>query len=149
MKYKFLILSCFLVLGALHVSNGQSLVGKWQLIHFEGIEKIRNSAQYREADLEVKSAMESRITERLENTVYQFSLPDSLLFTEFVSQVVVQQKARFEVDQNQILIITLPNQVKKAKIITLEEMELVLEPLVEANAVGKWIFERIIDHKKD
>lgn len=129
--------------------NAQSLIGKWQLVHFDGVEKIRNSPQYHQADLEMRAGMESRIKERLENTLYEFVHPDSLRFTEFVDQVVVQRKARFEVSQDQILSIMEPNQTKKARILELAENRLVIEPLVQGKGVGKWVFERIEEIKED
>jgi GNAT superfamily N-acetyltransferase len=129
--------------------SAQSLLGKWQLVHFDGIEKIRNSPQYHQADLEMRAGMESRIKERLENTMYEFAHPDSLRYTEFVDQVVVQRKASFEVSQEQILSIIEPNQIKKARILALEENRLVIEPIVQGKGLGKWVFERIEETEED
>lgn len=146
MKYKLLLLLISFISLSSHTTKAQSLVGKWQLVHFDGIEKIKNSIQYREADFELRAGMDLRIKDRLENTVYQFISPDSLLFNEFIDHVVVQQKARFDIDKNQILTITSPETVKKAKIIILEDLRLVLEPFVAGNSVGKWVFDRILEN---
>lgn len=146
MKFKFLIPLILCVSLTYPKTVGQSLVGKWQLVHFDGIEKIKNSAQYLEGDVQLRAGIESKIKDRLENTVYQFSSPDSLFLNALIDQVVVQQKARFEVTQDQILIIILPKAVKKARILILEDRRLVLEPMGKENSIGKMIFDRIIEN---
>jgi hypothetical protein len=149
MKSTLSFLFFFAYVLAFNPTNAQSLIGQWQLVHFDGIEKIRNSPQYLQADEDLRFGMESRIKERLENTIYQFVSRDSLLFTEFVDQVMFQKKARFEVSKDQILSIIEPNQVKKASILEMEENRLVIEPIVQGKGVGKWVFERIVKKKED
>ena len=134
---------------AFNPGHAQSLIGQWQLVHFDGIEKIRNSPQYLQADQDLRFGMESRIKGRLENTIYQFVSTDSLFYTDFVDQIMVQKKARFDVSKDQILRIIEPNQVKKASILELEENRLVIEPMVQGKGVGKWVFERIVKKKED
>jgi hypothetical protein len=129
--------------------QSQSLLGNWQLVHFDGVEKVRNSPQYREADATMKSNMEAKINYRLESTVYQFISADSLYFTDFVNQIIVRKKAKIEVSADNVLSINDGEQIKKAKILELESTRLVIEPIVEGGNVGKFVFERIIVPKKD
>lgn len=130
-------------------TQSQSLIGNWQLVHFDGVEKVRNSLQYREADATMKANMEAKITYRLESTVYQFITADSLYFTDFVNQTIVQKKAKIEVSADNVLSINDGDQIKKAKIVELEPNRLVIEPIVKGESVGKFVFERIIEAKKD
>lgn len=130
-------------------AQSQSLTGNWQLVHFDGVEKVRNSPQYREADETMKANMEAKINYRLESTVYQFISTDSLYFTDFVNQIIVQKKAKIEVSADNVLTINDGDQIKKAKILELEPNRLVIEPVVQGGNVGKFIFERIIKPKKD
>jgi hypothetical protein len=129
--------------------QSQSLIGNWQLVHFDGVEKVRNSPQYREADATMKSNMEAKINYRLESTVYQFISADSLYFTDFVNQIIVRKKAKIEVSADNVLSINDGDQIKKAKILELEPNRLVIEPIVQGGNVGKFVFERILEPKKD
>ncbi len=130
-------------------TQSQSLIGNWQLVQFDGEEKVRNSPQYREADALMKANMESKINYRLENTVYQFVSADSLYFTDFVNQIIVQKKVKIEMSADNVLTIHDGDQIKKAKILELETDRLVIEPIIEGGSVGKFVFERIIEVKKD
>ena len=97
----------------------------------------------------MKANMEAKINYRLESTVYQFISADSLYFTDFVNQIIVQKKAKIEVSADNILSINDGDQIKKAKILELEPDRLVIEPIVQGGSVGKFVFERIIEAKKD
>jgi len=149
MKFSLIAILIFSLAFTWNPANSQSLIGKWQLVHFDGVEKVRNSPQYREAGETMKSNMEAKINYRLESTVYQFISADSLYFTDFVNQIIVQKKAKIEVSADNMLSINDGNQIKKAKILELEPDRLVIEPIVEGGNVGKFVFERIKAPKKD
>ncbi len=125
------------------VSFGQdlSLQGEWQLVHFDGIDKLRASNQYRGATPQLRADMEVKIKERLENTVYNFVSADSLYYTDYVKQRVIQKKAKIEIGEDQVLRIFDGDQVKEARIVVLEENRLVLEPIVSGAQIGKMTFE--------
>lgn len=149
MKFSLIAILIFSLAFTWNPAHSQSLIGKWQLVHFDGVEKVRNSPQYREADETMKSNMEAKINYRLESTVYQFISADSLYFTDFVNQIIVQKKAKIEVSADNVLSINDGNQIKKAKILELEPDRLVIEPIVQGGNVGKFVFERIKAPKKD
>lgn len=149
MKFTLIAILVFSLAFVWSPVQSQSLLGNWQLVHFDGVEKIRNSPKYREADATMKSNMEAKINYRLESTVYQFISVDSLYFTDFVNQIIVQKKAKIEVSADNVLSITDGDQIKKAKILELEPNRLVIEPIVPGGNVGKFVFERIIEPKKD
>lgn len=149
MKFPLITTLFFAFILSWNSAQSQSLIGNWQLVHFDGAEKVRNSTQYREADATMKANMEGKINYRLESTVYQFISADSLYFTDFVNQTIVQKKAKIEVSPENVLSINDGDQIKKARILTLEPNQLILEPIVEGGSVGKFIFERIVEPKKD
>jgi len=149
MKFPLTATLIFLLAFSWNSAQSQSLTGNWQLVHFDGVEKVRNSPQYREADETMKANMEAKINYRLESTVYQFISTDSLYFTDFVNQIIVQKKAKIEVSADNVLTINDGDQIKKAKILELEPNRLVIEPILQGGNVGKFIFERIIKPKND
>lgn len=149
MKFPLITTLFFAVIFSWNLAQSQSLIGNWQLVHFDGAEKVRNSSQYREADATMRANMEAKINYRLESTVYQFVSSDSLYFTDFVNQTIVQKKAKIEVSPENVLSIDDGDQIKKARIIESEPNQLILEPIVEGGSVGKFIFERIVEPKKD
>lgn len=151
LNMKFLLIATLIISFTFswNSTQSQSLIGNWQLVHFDGVEKVRNSPQYREADATMKANMEAKIKYRLESTVYQFISADSLYFTDFVNQTIVQIKAKIEISDENVLSINYGDQIKKAKILELEPNRLVIEPIVEGGSVGKFVFERIIEAKKD
>ncbi len=121
-------------------SQSNPILGEWQLVHSEGIDKLRSSAQYRSATPSMREDMELKIRERLENTVYSFISEDSLYYTDYVNYRIIQKKARITIS-DQVLSIMEGAQTKRAKIVELGEDRLVLEPIVEGTQVGKMIFE--------
>lgn len=149
MKFSLIALLIFSFAFTRNSVQSQSLIGNWQLVYFDGVEKVRNSPQYKGADATMRSGMEAKINYRLESTVYQFISADSLYFTDFVNQTIVQKKAKIEVSSENVLSINDGAQIKKAKILELEADRLVIEPIVEGGSVGKFVFERIIEAKKD
>lgn len=149
MKFSLIAILIFSLAFTRNPAQSQSLIGNWQLVHFDGMEKVRNSPQYREADATMKANMEAKINYRLESTVYQFISADSLYFTDFVNQIIVRKKAKIEVSSDNVLSINDGDQIKKAKILELEPDRLVIEPIVQGGNVGKFVFERIIEAKKD
>ncbi|WP_297335099.1 lipocalin family protein [Algoriphagus sp.] len=139
-----LIVSIFLsfhLLGTAPIIDNPELLGKWQLVYFDGIERIRQSPRYLNAPATAKEDMEYRIAHRLENTVYEFMEKDSLVFTDYGQKGVVQKRVTFKVDEQQVLHIYEENQTRKAKIIELTEDQLVLEPITESGVLGKLVFK--------
>lgn len=123
----------------------QELLGKWQLVHFDGIDRIRNSPQFRSANPTALADMQAKIKNRLENTIYQFVKNDSLLFTDFQNQRMIQKKAKLELSPENILTINSDGQIRKAKIIEVTDSKLVLEPISDSPGSGKLTFEKIIE----
>lgn len=121
----------------------KQLVGTWQLVHFSKIEKIKSSPQYQTASPAMRQGLEYKIQNRLENTVYQFVEADSLLYTDFVNADIVQKKAVIKIDKDNVMSITDGNSTKKAKIISIGEHQLVIEPISENSEGDRLIFERI------
>ncbi|WP_268034424.1 hypothetical protein [Algoriphagus sp. PAP.12] len=123
----------------------QELLGKWQLVHFDGIDRIRNSPQFRSANPTALADMQAKIKNRLENTIYQFVENDSLLFTDFQNQRMIQKKAKLELSPENILTINSDGQIRKAKIVEVTDSKLVLEPISDSPGAGKLTFEKIIE----
>lgn len=121
----------------------EELKGKWQLVHFEGIERIKNSPQFINANPASLADMQAKIKNRLENTVYQFIENDSLIYTDFQNQRMIQKKAKLELSPENILTISSGNNVRKAKVLEITESKLVLEPISSNPGAGKLTFERI------
>lgn len=119
------------------------LIGSWQLVHFDGMEKIVKSPQYQNANALEKASMDARIDYRLENTVYQFEEGDILKFTDFENQTVVQKEVKIELGEGNMLLIHDEKGDRLAKIIEFSEDRMVLQPISKSSATGKLIFERI------
>lgn len=140
-KYSFILIMFF---GWSQI-HAQELIGNWQLVDFDGIQKIKSSPEYQKSTMAFRMELESKIKYRLENTVYKFFEGDSLAYTDFVKQEIVLKKASYSVDEENVLTISEANESKKAKILELEEGKLILEPIsTNGNSAGKLIFERII-----
>lgn len=123
----------------------QELLGKWQLVHFDGIDRIRNSPQFRSANPTALADMQAKIKNRLENTIYKFVENDSLLFTDFQNQRMIQKKAKLELSPENILTINSGGEIRKAKIVEVTDSKLVLEPISDSPGAGKLTFEKIIE----
>ncbi|WP_134204450.1 hypothetical protein [Algoriphagus zhangzhouensis] len=123
----------------------QELLGKWQLVHFDGIDRIRNSPQFRSANPTALADMQAKIKNRLENTIYKFVENDSLLFTDFQNQRMIQKKAKLELSPENILTINSGGEIRKAKIVEVTDSKLVLEPISDSPGSGKLTFEKIIE----
>lgn len=119
------------------------LVGSWQLIHFDGIAKIVHSPQYQNATPNEKASMDARIKFRLENTVYQFVEGDTLKFTDFENQTIVQKEVKIELTEGNMLVIHEEKGDRLAKIVEFSEDKMVLQPISQNAASGKLTFERI------
>ncbi|MDE0560109.1 hypothetical protein OU792_08950 [Algoriphagus sp. NF] len=139
------LLSLFLSISSI---EAQQLIGKWQLVYFDGIDRIRNSAQFREADSATRANMEYRIKNRLESTIYQFTPGDSLRYTDMVNQTIVQRRAQIEIGEGDVLIIREGEMERKAKIVDFDENRLVLEPITKSGNSGKLVFERVVEKPK-
>lgn len=119
------------------------LIGSWQLVHFDGMEKIINSSQYQHANAAEKANMDARINFRLENTVYQFEEGKVLKFTDFENQTIVQKTVKIELEEGNMLLIQDERGDRLAKITEFSENRMVLQPISKSSASGRLIFERI------
>ena len=135
-----LVLTLALSLGQIQYSQ---LIGSWQLVHFDGMEKIVKSPQYQNANPVEKASMDARINYRLENTVYQFEEGDVLKFTDFENQTIVQKEVKIELGEGNMLLIHDEKGDRLAKIIEFSENRMVLQPISQKSATGRLIFERI------
>jgi hypothetical protein len=122
----------------------KNLIGKWQLVYFDGIDKVKTSPQYRSSDSAMRANIEYKIKSRLENTVYDFFSVDSLNYTDYRNNVIVMKKAKINLKKANILTIFDGKVMREAKILELEANRLVLEPISQSPGAGKLVFERII-----
>lgn len=123
------------------------LVGDWQLVHFDGIEKVKSSPKFLNSDMEFRQGVEERINYRLENTVYRFKSDDLLEYTDFENQKIVLKSAKIEIEENNIISIIGDDLIKKAEILELEPNRLVILPISKSAGAGKLVFERIVEEK--
>ncbi|WP_339867213.1 lipocalin family protein [uncultured Algoriphagus sp.] len=121
----------------------EQLVGTWQLVHFEAMDQLRKSPQYRNANAAMREGLEYKIQNRLENTVYKFVDGDSLKYTDFVRQEIVQRDAKIEINADNVLTIHTGSETKQAKIVEFGDDKMVLEPISKNPGSGKLVFERI------
>ncbi len=121
----------------------KELVGSWQLVHFDGMEKIVYSEQYQNATPAQRASMDARIKFRLENTVYEFLEGGSLKYIEFQDQTIVRKEAKVELSNGNILLIHDEKGDRLAQIVELTPEKLVLQPISKNANTGKLIFERI------
>lgn len=127
----------------------QQLLGKWQLVHFDGIDRVKKSPEYQNSDLAMRVNIEYKIKSRLENTIYNFIPGDSLVYTDYVNSAIVLKKAKIELKKDSVLTMFDGKQMREAKIVELEPNRMVLEPISSnANGGGKLVFERIIESEK-
>jgi hypothetical protein len=135
-----LILPLLLVWNQVEYSE---LIGSWQLTYFDGIEKIVKSPEYQTASATQRASMDARITYRLENTVYQFEEGDTLRFTDFENQIIVQKAVKIDLLEGNMLVIHEEKGDRLAKIIEFSEDKMVLQPISKTATSGKLTFERI------
>lgn len=121
----------------------QQLLGTWQLVHFEAMDQLRKSPQYLNASPAMRESLEYKIQNRLENTVYIFVDGDSLKYTDFVRQEIVQRDAKIEINSDNVLTIHTGSEIKQAKIVEFGDDKMVLEPISKNPGSGKLVFERI------
>jgi hypothetical protein len=127
----------------------QQLKGKWQLVYFAGIDKVKSSPQYQSSDSAMRANIEYKIKSRLENTVYDFISSDSLKYTDYENNIIVMKKAKIELKKDSVLTIFDGKVMREAKILELETNRMVLEPISSnSNGGGKLIFERVIEKEK-
>ncbi|MHA7130803.1 lipocalin-like domain-containing protein [Algoriphagus namhaensis] len=124
------------------------LVGDWQLVYFEGIDKVKSSPQYLESSPEFRSNVEAKIAFRLENTVYKFKAGDVLEYTDFEKQNIVLKKAKIQLAEGNVIHILQGDEVRKAEVLELNDDRLVLKPISEKDGAGKLVFAKIREKKK-
>jgi len=123
----------------------QQLHGTWQLVNFEGIEKIRNSPQYLNANAEMRKGIDYKIQSRLENTIYEFVEGDSLKFTDFENGAIVQKIAKVAINEQNVLTIKDNKETRSAKIVEFDKDRLVIEPISDTPGAGKLEFQRFVE----
>lgn len=121
----------------------KELVGAWQLVHFDGMEKIVYSPQYQNANSAQRASMDARIKFRLENTVYEFLDGGNLKYIELQDQTIVRKEAKVELSGGNVLLIHDEKGDRLAQIVELTPEKLVLQPISKNANIGKLIFERI------
>lgn len=121
----------------------EQLIGTWQLVHFDAMDELRKSAQYQNATAAMREGLEYKINNRLENTVYEFVAGDSLKYTDYVSQEVVQKHAKIEISRENVMTIQTGKDIRKAKIVEFSTERMVLEPISNNLGSGKLVFEKI------
>ena len=121
----------------------KELIGAWQLVHFDGMEKIVYSTQYQNATPTQRASMDARIKFRLENTVYEFLEGGNLKYIEFQDQTIVRKEAKVELSEGNILLIHDEKGDRLAQIVEFTPDKLVLQPISKNANTGKLIFERI------
>jgi hypothetical protein len=119
------------------------LVGSWQLVHFDGMEKIVYSEQYQNASPAQRASMDARIKFRLENTVYEFLEGETLKYIELQDQTIVRKEAKVELRDGNLLLIHDEKGDRLAQIVEFSSTKLVLQPISKNANTGKLIFERI------
>ncbi|WP_339877599.1 hypothetical protein [uncultured Algoriphagus sp.] len=123
--------------------NFQQLIGTWQLVHFDAMDEIRKSPQYQNSNPAMRGGIEYKIKNRLENTVYKFVPGDSLLYTDYANQEVVQKQALIEITEDSVMTIKSGSEIRQAKIVELDSNHMVLEPISKNPGSGKLVFEKI------
>ena len=118
-------------------------MGTCQLVHFDAMDQLRMSPQYQSSDPAMRAWFEYKIQNRLENTVYKFIPGDSLKYTDYERQEVVQKQAKIEISKDNVLIIRTGAEIRQAKILELDSDRMVLEPISDKPGSGKLVFERI------
>lgn len=126
----------------------KDLIGKWQLVYFEGMDKIKASQEYKSADSAMRINIDYKIKLRLENTVYDFVSVDSLWYADLEKGALVMKKAKIHLKEPEILVISDGKQIREARILEVEANKLVLEPISTNSSGGKMIFERIVKEEK-
>jgi len=121
----------------------KDLIGSWQLVHFDGIQKIVYSPEYQSANSEQRASMDARIKFRLENTVYEFMEGNNLKYIEFENKTVVQKEAKIELREGDMLLIHDEKGDRLARIVELTADKLTLQPISKNSSTGKLVFERI------
>ena len=121
----------------------KDLIGAWQLVHFDGMEKIVYSPQYQNATPLQRAGMDARIKFRLENTVYEFLEGETLKYIELQDQTIVRKEAKVELTEGKILLIRDEKGDRLAQIVEFSPDKLVLQPISKNANTGKLIFERI------
>lgn len=121
----------------------QQLIGTWQLVHFDAMDELLKSPQYLNSDSAMRAGLDYKIQNRLENTVYKFVEGDSLNYTDYINQEVVQRKAKIEISSENVVTIRTGSEIKRAKIVELGADRLVLQPISKNPSSGKLVFEKI------
>lgn len=146
MKISVLVAACFTILSFWNSPSQidyKELLGAWQLVHFDGMEKIVYSPQYQNASPAQRASMDARIKFRLENTVYEFLEGGNLKYIELQDQTIVRKEAKVELSEGNILLIHDEKGDRLAQIVELTPEKLVLQPISKNANTGKLIFERI------
>jgi hypothetical protein len=126
----------------------QQLLGKWQLVYFDGIDRVKSSPQYQSSDSAMRANIEYKIKSRLENTVYDFISRDSLKYTDYENNIIVMKRAKIELKKDSVLTIFDGKEMREAKILELGTNRMVLEPISKNSSGGKLVFERIVEVAK-
>lgn len=145
MKKSLLILLLLLSFQSFGQVTYDQLLGKWQLVHFDGIAKVANSPEFQNASEAQRASMNARIKARLENTVYEFLEGDTLEYIDFDQQSIVRKRAKVELSEGNMLLIHDEKGDRLARILSITEDKLILQPISKNSAMGNLTFERIFE----
>lgn len=145
MKKSLLILLLFVSFQSFGQVTYSQLLGKWKLVHFDGIAKIVNSPEFQNATEAQRESINARIKSRLENTIYEFLEGDTLEYVDFEQQSIVRKSAKVELQEGDMLLIHDEKGDRLARILSITEDKLILQPITKNSAMGNLTFERIFD----
>jgi hypothetical protein len=143
MSLSFIFSVFFLFLQNFTQYEYKELIGSWQLVHFDGIQKIVYSPDYQNANPEQRASMDARIKFRLENTVYEFTEGSTLKYIEFENKTVIQKEAKIELREGNMLLIHDEKGDRLARIVELTADKLTLQPISKNSSTGTLVFERL------
>lgn len=145
MKKSLLILFLFVSFQSFGQVSYDQLIGKWQLVHFDGIAKVVSSPEFQNASEAQRASMNARIKTRLENTVYEFLEGDTLEYIDFEQQSIVLKSAKVALSEGNILLIHDEKGDRLARVLAITEGKLILQPITKNSVLGNLTFERIFD----
>lgn len=122
----------------------EQLLGTWQLVHFDAMDKLKSSPQYLNANPAMREGIDYKIQNRLESTIYEFVERDSLKFTDLENGEIILKKATIQIDEKDVMMISFGNELRKAKIIAVDASQLILEPISEHSKGDQLTFEKVV-----
>jgi len=123
----------------------EQLLGTWQLVHFDAMDHLKSSPQYLNANAAMREGIDYKIQNRLESTVYQFVESDSLKFTDLENGEIILKNATVLINERDVLVISFGDELRKAKIVSVDAHQLILEPISEHSNGDRLTFEKVVN----